>query len=300
MTGSQLKLSGSDGKVVSESITDVGGAYNWDGLSVGEYTLSVATPGFLPAVYRIRLPSQGGTAVVNVTLKMPSATDSVTVTASEEEIVKAELQIEEQQRLAGIFPNFFVSYQWQAASLTSRQKYSLAFKNATDPGNLLLVGTTAGVQQAIDAFPGYGLGAAGYGRRFGADLGNLVIGTFVGGAVLSSIFHQDPRYFYRGSGTVKSRLCYAASRAVVTRGDNGQTQPNWSGVLGDFSAGAISNLYYAPQDRMGVRLTLVNGLLGIGGDAMNGVFQEFFLRKLTSHTQGRNGKAASETQPVLN
>ena len=291
--GSHIRLTSSDGKTILEGVTREGGAYGWDGLAVGEYTLSITTEGYLPAVYRIRLPEPGGTAVVDVRLKLPSSTDSVTVTASEGDIAKAELQVEEEQRLAGIFPNFFVSYQWQAASLTARQKFALAFKNASDPGNLLLVGTTAGVQQAIDAFPGYGQGAAGYGRRFGADLGNLVVGTFVGGAVLPSIFHQDPRYFYRGTGSVPSRLWYAATRAVVTRGDNGQSQPNWSGVLGDLSAGAISNLYYAPQDRMGARLTFVNGLLGIGGDAMNGVFQEFFLRRLTSHTQGRNGKATS-------
>ena len=103
----------------------------------------------------------------------------------------------------------------------------------------------------------------------------------MGGAVLPSLFHQDPRYFYKGTGTTRQRLVYALSRAVISRGDNGNWQPNYSGVLGDLSAGAISNLYYAPSDRQGARLTIINGFLGVAGDAMNGVFQEFFLRKVT-------------------
>ena len=292
VSGSHLKLMSSDGRTLAESVTLGDGDYRWDGLGVGEYILTVATEGFLPAAYRIRIPEAGGTAVVNVFLKIAPVTDSVTVTASEKEVAEAELQLQEEQRLLGIVPNFFVSYQWQVSHLTSGQKFGLAYKTASDPGNLLLVGTTAGVQQALNTFPGYGQGTVGYSRRFGADLGNLVVGTFMGGAVFPSLFHQDPRYFYRGSGTVRSRFWYAATRAVVTRGDNGRPQPNWSGMLGDISAGAMSNLYYAPEDRNGVRLTLINGLLGIGGDAMNGIVQEFLLHRFTTHTKGRNGKVA--------
>ena len=141
----------------------------------------------------------------------------------------------------------------------------------------------AGVQQATDSFPGYSQGWEGYGRRYGADLGNLVSGTFVGGAILPSLFRQDPRYFYKGAGSAPSRFWYAVSRIAVTRGDNGRPQPNYSTVLGDLSAGAISNLYYAREDRTGAKVTLANGLLGIAGDAMNNVFQEFVLKKLTTN-----------------
>ena len=293
VSGSHLSLASSSGKIVSETVTDSEGAYNWDGLGSGEYILSVTAQGFIPAKYPIRLPDEGGTAVMDITLKITAVAESVTIIASEKEIAEAEVQLQEEQRLIGVFPNFFVSYQWKAAPLSSRQKFKLALRNGSDPGNLLLVGATAGVQQANNSFPGYGLGAAGYGRRFGANLGNLELGTFIGGAVLPSLLHQDPRYFYRGTGTVKSRLWYAASRAVVTRGDNGHNEPNWSGVLGDLSAGAISNLYYAPEDRNGARLTIINGVLGIGGDALNGIFQEFLLRRLTTHTKGRAGDASS-------
>ena len=78
-----------------------------------------------------------------------------------------------------------------------------------------------------------------------------------------------------------ARDFYAISTAVICRGDNGQRQPAFASVLGDLSAGAISNLYYAPSDRQGAALTFENGFLGVAGDAMNNVFQEFFLRKFT-------------------
>ncbi len=268
------------------------GSYAWDGVRTGSYIVTVTMQGFLPARYQALLPEQGGTAQLSITLQIPPVSASVTVTASESEVAQAEVSLEETQRLIGMFPNFFVTYEWHAASLSSRQKFGLAWENARDPGNLLLVGVVAGVQQAANSFPGYGQGAKGYGRRYGAGLGNLVSGTFLGGAVLPSLFHQDPRYFYKGTGSIRSRFWYATTRAVVTRGDNGRPQPNWSGMLGDVSAGALSNLYYAPEDRQGASLTVENGLLGIAGDAMNGVFQEFFLKKLTTHTKGRGGQGS--------
>ncbi len=290
IAGAHITLSAGD-RVLREADSNPDGSYAWDGIPAGTYFVNVTMQGFLPARYQAVLPEEGGTAQISITLQIQPLNASVTVTASETEMAQAELTLEEKQRLLGIFPNFFASYEWRAAPLSSRQKFGLAWKNARDPGNLLLVGVVAGVQQAANSFPGYGQGAKGYGRRYGADLGNLVSGTFLGGAVLPSLFHQDPRYFYKGTGSTPSRVWYATTRAVVTRGDNGRSQPNWSGMLGDMSAGALSNAYYAPEDRQGASLTIENGLLGIAGDAMNGVFQEFFLKKLTTNTKGRGGKA---------
>jgi hypothetical protein len=232
----------------------------------------------------VQLTPQANTASATFVLR-PAVSDSIDVSASAKDIAEAQVHLAEQQRLAGILPNFFVSYIWRATPLTSGQKFRLALRSAADPGNLLLVGTVAGVQQATNSFPGYSQGWKGYGRRYGADLGNLVTGTFMGGAILPSVFRQDPRYFYKGTGTVSSRFWYAVSRTVVTRGDNGRPEPNYSTVLGDMSAGAISNVYYAREDRRGAKVTMANGLLGIAGDAMNNVFQEFVLKKLTTKSK---------------
>ena len=278
ISGAQITLRTADAPR-RETVSAADGTFRVDALPPGTFTLTVSRHGFTPASVTITLSSGQALEIPSVTL--PLAPVDTTVDALNLPTALEQIHNEEHQRLVGILPNFFVSYNWYAPPLTTRQKYALAFRNASDPGNIMLVGLTAGVQQADNAFPGYGQGAQGYGKRYGADLGNLVVGTFMGGAVLPSLFHQDPRYFYKGTGTTRQRLVYALTRAVITRGDNGNWQPNYSGVLGDLSAGAISNIYYAPSDRQGARLTLINGFLGIAGDAMNGVFQEFFLRRVT-------------------
>jgi hypothetical protein len=272
-----------------DAVADANGHFVVADLPPGRFTVLVSRDGFAPVTGTVDLAPEANTATVAFALR-PSASDSVTVSASNRDVAEAQLKMAEQQRLAGILPNFFVSYVYHAVPLTSGQKFRLAFKNATDPGNLLLVGTVAGVQQATNSFPGYSQGWKGYGRRYGADLGNLVSGTFLGGAIYPSLFRQDPRYFYRGRGPVGKRFWYAVSRTVITRGDNGRHQFNYSTVLGDMSAGAISNLYYAPEDRKGAKVTVVNGLLGIAGDAMNNVFQEFVLRKLTTNSKRNSTK----------
>lgn len=273
----------STGTAVRHATTGANGQFSFAQAAPGAFRLSVTLPGFDAASISGSLQPGQSFELRPIALKLASANFAVEVYSDPEILAAQEVHLEEQQRLLGIFPNFFVSYDWAAPPLSSRQKFSLAWMNARDPGNLLLVGTTAGVQQADNAFSGYGQGAAGYGRRYGADLGNLVAGTFMGGAVLPSLFHQDPRYFYQGTGSTRSRLLHALSSAVICRGDNGHRQPAFAGVLGDLSAGAISNLYYPASNRQGATLTLENGFLGVAGDALNGLFQEFFLRKLTPH-----------------
>lgn len=287
LSGTAVQLS-APSLPMREVSSDAAGDFIIADLPPGTFSVTVSHEGFTTVSGSVHLTPEANTAVVAFTLR-PALSVSVTVSASERDIAEAQVQMAEQQRVAGIIPNFFVSYIWRATPLTSGQKFRLAFRNAADPGNLLLVGTVAGVQQATNSFPGYSQGWKGYGRRYGADLGNLVSGTFMGGAILPSLFRQDPRYFYKGTGSISSRFWYAVSRTVITRGDNGRPEPNYSTVLGDLSAGAISNLYYAPEDRTGPRVTLVNGLLGIGGDAMNNVFQEFVLKKITTKSKRNSG-----------
>ncbi len=275
-----IHVSGSNGLLARNSLTDRDGKFSITGLVAGTYQVAASYQGFDTITAQVDV--QAGSTVELTTFALKLSTVSTEIDVLPQDVLRRqELHAEEKQRLAGFIPNFYVSYRWDAPALTTKEKYLLAFRNVRDPGNLLLVGTVAGVQQADDDFNGYKQGAKGYGRRYGADLGNLVFGTFLGGAVFPSIFHQDPRYFYRGTGTFKSRLVYALSSAVITRGDNGKRQFAIAGVLGDFSAGAISNLYYAPEDRHGAGLTIENGFLGLAGDALNGLVQEFFFKQLT-------------------
>ena len=280
--------SAADGSSKRETASDADGHFALKALLSGSWTVKVSFQGFDVASRNVTVETGQNVPVGTVPLKLSTVNIAVDAVVPTREIADQELHVQEQQRLLGIAPNFFVSYKWNAAPLTAGQKYRLAWSNVRDPGNLLLVGTVAGFQQATDEFNGYGQGAAGYGRRYGADLGNLVVGTFMGGAVLPSVFHQDPRYFYKGTGSFKSRLAYALSSAVICRGDNGKRQFAWSGVLGDLSAGAISNAYYAPEDRHGAVLTLENGLLGVAGDALNGFVQEFFFKQITPKAKKPN------------
>src|SRR4029077_10209307 len=142
-----------------------------------------------------------------------------------------------------------------AAPLSSKQKFELAWKSTVDPITFGVTGAIAGIEQAENRFSGYGQGAEGYGKRFGASYADLVTSTYIGGAILPSLLKQDPRYFYKGTGGKRSRILYALANSVICKGDNGHWQANYSGILGSLAAGGISNLYYPAKDRNGAGLT---------------------------------------------
>ncbi len=172
----------------------------------------------------------------------------------------------------------------------AKQKFQLSIRSIIDPVSFLAVAGIAGAEQYKNIFPAYGGGIEGYGKRYGAALANHVSGTLLGRAVYPSIFHQDPRYFYKGKGSIRSRALYAISAAVIARGDDGRWKPNYSRVLGHLSAAAISNLYYPASDR-GASLVVLNGLAGTGADAVANLIREFVLKGITSHVpKGANGQ----------
>ena len=102
----------------------------------------------------------------------------------------------------------------------------------------------------------------------------------IGGAVLPALFHQDPRYFYKGTGTITSRALYAIATVVICRGDNGKWQPNYSSILGDLASAGISNAYYPASDRHGAGVVIDNSLIGTAFGAFSSLMQEFFLRRV--------------------
>jgi len=214
----------------------------------------------------------------NVPLRI---TSEVRVVASTDEIAQAQATLEEKQRVLGIIPNFYIAYAPHAAPLSSRQKFHLAWKSSTDPVAFMMSGAIAGIEQADNTFSGYGQGTGGYAKRFGANYADTFIGTMISSALLPSILKQDPRYFYQGTGTIRSRALHALASAVVSKGDNDRWQPSYSGILGGLAAGGISNLYYPAGSRNGLSLTFENALTGIASGAVQNLIQEFFVRKLT-------------------
>ena len=137
----------------------------------------------------------------------------------------------------------------------------------------------AGMNQAGDT-PNYRQGAIGYGQRFGAVYADGVTDIMFGGAILPSLLHQDPRYFYQGTGTVKSRMLHAMSAPFICRGDNGKSEPNFSSLGGDLISSALSNTYY-PDSNRGANLVFGGFLLNTGERTVSALVQEFVLKRFT-------------------
>lgn len=278
----QVALVNTTGDAEQDMRADAHGAFSFDGLGPGMYKVTVTADGLETFVSAGFTLGAGETKLVDgISMRVATNNSIVNVTASPDEVAHAQVKEAEKQRVLGIIPNFYSSYIWHAAPLTPKLKFDLAFRSTTDPVTVLIVAGIAGVQQAHNTFPGYGSGPAAYGKRFGAAYADNVIGRFLGGAILPSVLHQDPRYFYKGTGSVWSRGLYALSTAVIARGDNGRWQPNYSHVLGNFAAAGISNLYRDPADRS-ASLTLRNGFIITGTNALGNLVRELVLKKMTS------------------
>jgi hypothetical protein len=241
--------------------SDSNGRFSFPGVAPGAFKLTVSSKGFETQIVQGVLHAGESFEARAIELTVTS-TSEVRVTASQVEIAVEQVREEEQQRVLGVIPNFYVSYAPDAAPLTVKQKFDLGWKTSIDPISFLAVGFFAGIEQAENTFSGYGQGAQGYAKRYGAGYANSTISTMLGSAILPSWWKQDPRYFYKGTGTTRSRALYAIANAVICKGDNGKWQPNYSSIIGGLAAGGISNLYYPASDRDGLTLTFENAALG--------------------------------------
>lgn len=266
------------------------GQFEFQNLSPGKYKLTVTAPDMSTFISNpIPLAANGSVILPPVVLSV-TASASVTVTGSKEQLSIEQVQIAENQRVLAVFPNFYTSFDWNAPPMMAKQKFHLAMRSIFDPVSLLTVAGVAGAEQYENIFPAYGSGMTGYGKRYAAAFANHASSDVFGRAVYPAIFHEDPRYFYRGKGSIGSRALYAISAAFIARGDNGRWRPNYSGLLGNFTSGAISNLYYPSSDR-GAALVIGNGLADTAANVFSNLIREFVLRGITSHVpQGANGK----------
>jgi len=263
--------------------SDSNGQFSFPAVSAGPFQLTVASSGFTSQTISGVLHSGESFDARSIVLAMKSTATEVDVNASQVEIAQEQLHIEETQRVLGVIPNFYVTYVPNAPPLSSRQKFSLAWRSSIDPVTFLASGAFAGIEQAANTFPGYGQGGQGYAKRFGANYADGFTANMLGGAILPAWWKQDPRYFYKGTGSVRSRALYAIAFAVVCKGDNGHWQPAYAGIVGGIAAGGISNLYYPASSRDGVTLTFENAALGTGLSAVQNLLQEFVIRRLTPH-----------------
>ncbi len=288
ITGAQVHLMTNNGLQQGTVLSGDNGAFTFGRLPPGSYLITVEAKGFSPFTSsEILVVAQRDVSLPPISLTVGAAITDVTVRPTE--VIAAEqIKEEEHQRVLGILPNFYTSYTYDAVSLTTKQKYSLAAHEELDWTTFVGAGIASGVQQANNSYAGYGQGAAGYGKRYAAAFGDGLFINFFSHAVYPSIFHQDPRYFYQGSGTIKSRTLHAASFAIFTRGDHGQRVPSYSYIFAIMTTGALANLYYPHADR-GAHLVFTTAALGIVGRAGGTILREFLLKPLTTNVHG-NGK----------
>ncbi len=275
-----MNLSREDQSLSQDALSDGSGQFSFAGIAPGPFQLTITSVGFATQTFSGSLFSGENHVVPPITLAVATAVTEVQVSFSRAELAEAEIKDEEKQRVLGVVPNFYVTYNPAAVPLNPKQKFELAWKATLDPINFGLTGAIAGIQQAANAFSGYGQGAQGYGKRYAAAYADFVTSTFIGNAVLPSLLKQDPRYFYKGTGSRRSRFLYAIANSVMCKGDNGHWQANYSGLLGSLASGGISNLYYPATDR-DATVTFENTLIAIGSTAASNLLQEFVIRKLT-------------------
>jgi hypothetical protein len=286
--GAEVNLTHQDGTEMHTMVSEEDGEFTFTKIPPGPYLVVVNARGFAPFV------SEEFVVAVQQVFEVPIvslsvATASIEVTVRPTDLIAAEqIRAEEKQRLMGVIPNFYTSYIYDAAPLTWKQKFSLATRGTFDPVAVIGVGFAAGIEQANNSYAGYGQGAAGYSKRYAAKFVDGRSSDFLTHAVFPALFHQDPRYYYQGSGTVKSRLVHAVSSAFVTRSDSGRTEPNYSYLLGNMSAAALSNLYYPPGNR-GAHLVFTNTALGLAGRLGTNLVREFLSKRLTTNVPG-NGR----------
>ena len=257
------------------------GQFEFDRVAPGPFQLTVTGADFGTKTFSGEL--QAGQAFLVPEIMLPIATVVTSITVQPpEEVAAAQVRQQEKQRTFGVIPNFYVSFVSDPVPLTRKQKFSLAWKSVSDPVTIVGAGAVGGIEQAADRFSAYGQGAQGYAKRFGSAYADIFDGTVIGSALMPSLLRQDPRYFYKGTGSKGSRLLYAMANSVISKGDNGRWQPNYSGLAGGVITGGIANAYYPARNR-GVGLVFNTLLIRVAESSLTGIFDEFVARGVTSN-----------------
>ncbi len=252
--GARVTLSREGGVPTQEALSGPDGQFTFANVAPGPFRLIVNQSGFSAQISSGILHSGEADTIPQVVLDVATNVTEIQVGVPQVEVAEEQMKVEETQRVFKAIPNFYVSYVPNAAPLDVKQKFNLAWKTLIDPFTFAVVAGASGVQQAQNHFRDYGQGAQGYGKRFGASYADTVTGTLIGSAILPSLLKQDPRYFYKGTGSKPSRFLYAVANAFICKGDNRRWQPNYSNILGNIAAGGISNLYYPSSDREGLAI----------------------------------------------
>jgi hypothetical protein len=288
VTHAQVTLTpdGLDGVPAMPMVTTTSdvGDFKFIGVPAGHFLIAVAAPGFGAATTEDTLLPGQYDELKTIVLQVGETTTQVNVTPlTNVQLAEQDVKAEEHQKVFGVIPNFFVVFKDHPLPLNARQKLELSLHATLDPFSFVSSAAVAGVEQGTDALAGYDGGwDGGYTKRYGATYANFASATLLRHGVYPALF--------RGKGSKMSRTLYALSTAVLCKGDNGKTEVNYSAILGNLSAGALTNLYYPEGSRNGLSTTFENGALAMVGSGVGHVLQEFLFSRITSKRSAVGGK----------
>ena len=279
VSGVQVKFTRGAILPVLATSTSQDGEFSFTNVAPGPFELSVAVAGFKTKTVSAVLPANENYLAPAITLELASVVTDVTVKLTTEEVSAEQIKMQEQQKLLAVIPNYYATYVADAAPMRPKQKFGLAWKLAIDP-------------VTFDCRDHCRRGAANT-QWPATDRVRQVMGI-VSARVRRLLYrhvHQQcdsavdsetgPTLFLQRHGHGEVADYVALAMSVVTKGDNGHWQPNYSGLLGSLATGGISNLYYPGGSRNGFETTLNNTLIGIGTSAGVNILQEFVFRKVT-------------------
>ncbi len=279
--GATLVLQGPAGarfKAVSKD----DGTFAFDGApAAGACQLTVTAEGFADWNSSITVEPGHNKTLPEIKLRILAVQRAVTVSYSSKEVASQQIKAEEQQRALGFIPNIYVVYEPHPEPLTANMKFHLAYKSLTNPFFFGRTAAWAGIQQARDNPSEWHQGTEAYGKRLGAGFIDATAGSLISNAILPSLLHQDPRYFYQGAGTKKSRAFHAMSAPFVCKGDNGKWQPNYSQIAGSLISYSLATAYYPGSNRTAGHVFQTFGI-DMGLHVFGSLAQEFIFAKFTS------------------
>jgi Carboxypeptidase regulatory-like domain len=295
--GAVVRLTSEDKSYSHEVVSGDTGQFSFSNVPPGPFKIAVKGEGFGEQGFSGEVAPGQTYLVPPIVLAIATVVTDVRVAVDPVEVATEEVKEQEHQRVFGFIPNFYVTYHPDAAPLTTKLKFHLAWKSSTDPVTIAGAAFLAGLEQAGDQYSEFGQGMQGYGKRLGAGYADIVASTFLSGAVFPSLFKQDPRYYYQGTGSTRSRILHAASNSVICKGDNGRWQMNYSNIAGIFGGAALSSTFY-PTKNPGTFI-LSSGLIRMGESSLTGFVQEFIVRKLSKQAKRQTGERQDSTAEVM-
>lgn len=280
ISGAKLTLTPTSGPLLTTK-AEIDGSFLFQQVPPGTFTLTVTSDDVEPASTSVTVAPAQSVELPSIEMRMAVVHTDVTA-ISEWEAAEREVRAEEGQRILKSIPNYMVVYDDEPLPLSSGQKFRLSVRTFTDPVSIAVSAAIAAGEQRSNAYPGFGTGVSGYMRRFGASVGDNTSGMLLSGAILPSVFHQDPRYFYRGTGSKASRLMYVLKQTVEQKGDNGHWQFGWSNTLGGVGTALISDTYYPREGHQWGSDTGQLFGLSMLSTGISNLMQEFVFGRVTS------------------